>query len=212
MSARLENRPNDEWLAALQGDPEAAGPLAEELSEYLRRVLGSTLSKRHLHDQDLADLTQEAMLQIVRSLATFRGDSAFTTWAAAVATRVAFTELRRRAAREAKHVAFRQAEADALAHAAAPEHLAAETTEAYQALIRTLHEAIDEDLCPRQRVATLALLRGVPKIEIAEQMQSNQNAVYKLVHDARLRLRTSLAERGVTMDLVESLTSEGGLS
>ena len=124
-----------------------------------------------------------------------------------MATRVAFTELRRRAERETKHAAFQQAQMDALArfpyrdaHASATE---------LEKVLTELHAAIESELTDRQRVATLALLRGVPTIEIAEQLDSNQNAVYKLVHDARLRLRKALERQGITAELLAEL-NEGG--
>lgn len=208
MSQRLDPRPNDEWISALRGTHPDSAPWVEELADYLERILRSTLSKRALEPADLADLAQEALLRLVESLHTFRGDCAFPTWAAAVATRVAFTELRRRDARETKHAAFRAAHADALVEGVADES-AEEHVEAHEQVIRALHRSIETELTGRQRTATLALLRGVPTIEIAEQMDSNQNAIYKLVHDARLRLRTALEQRGVTCDVISDVLSGG---
>ena len=40
-------------------------------------------------------MAQEGTLKVLGGLATFRGDSRFTTWAITVTVRVAFTELRR---------------------------------------------------------------------------------------------------------------------
>lgn len=207
VSNRLKHHSNEAWVAALRGEACDSTSLLDELAGYLRRVLGSTLSRRALRPEDVAELTQEAMLQLLGSLHPFREDCAFPTWAASVATRVAYTELRRKAAREDKHAAFRQAQSDALARTD-PE-VVLESTGERDRLIAQLHTAIDEELTERQRIATLALLRGIPTIEIAEQLGSNTNAIYKLVHDARLRLREALERRGVTAELLDDAIAGG---
>ena len=192
----------------MKGECEEGASLLADLSVYIQRFLGSTLARRAIPDDDLADLTQETMAQLVGSLHSFRGDSALPTWAASVATRVAHTELRRRAAREAKHAAFHEAQSDALAQGASVAALADGSVR--DEVITELRAAIDEDLTDRQRVATLALLRGIPTIEIAEQLGSNQNAVYKVVHDARLKLLSSLQRRGVTVDKLGEMAAARG--
>ncbi len=39
---------------------------------------------------------------------------------------------------------------------------------------------------------------------------TEENAVYKLVHDARIRLRDALRRQGVTIDLILEVCGEGG--
>jgi RNA polymerase sigma-70 factor (ECF subfamily) len=49
-----------------------------------------------VHDSSLAeDLTQEAFIQLHRKLATFRGDSAFTTWLHRMTVNIALMHLRK---------------------------------------------------------------------------------------------------------------------
>jgi RNA polymerase sigma-70 factor, ECF subfamily len=56
-----------------------------------------------------------------------------------------------------------------------------------------------------QRLARAILFEGVPLDEIARHWGSNRNAVYKLLHDARRKLKADLEERGFgvqeTLDL-----------
>src|SRR5512143_502656 len=89
-------RSNDEWLIALRGAPDEQALL--DLRTLLVRGLGFALADRLPADPAavVEDFVQDAMLKILRSLDTFRGDSRFTTWAQKIAVRVALTELRRR--------------------------------------------------------------------------------------------------------------------
>ena len=68
-----------------------------------------------------------------------------------------------------------------------------------------LSELID-DLSDRQQTAVRALLSGMPVEEIADRTASNRNAVYKLVHDARTKLKSGLEAAGYSAeDLTGSL-------
>ncbi|MHB8777555.1 MAG: RNA polymerase sigma factor, partial [Anaerolineales bacterium] len=48
---------------------------------------------------------------------------------------------------------------------------------------------LEEELTPKQREALVLLgLQDIPMEEAAKRMKTNRNALYKLLHDARLRL------------------------
>ncbi|MEM7233288.1 MAG: RNA polymerase sigma factor [Planctomycetota bacterium] len=197
MEARLSQRPNDEWVAAIRNPEPGSQALLEELQAYLHRALRKILRRHeYLTDEDYQDLGQEAFLKLVEYLHTFRGDSAFPTWATSVATRVAFTELRKRSARDKGQRTFEQAREHALS---AP---STEDVVSKHQLVQALHEAIEAELSDRQRVAILAELRGVPTIEVARQLDTNQNALYKLVHDGRKKLRRALGAAGFQPELI----------
>jgi RNA polymerase sigma-70 factor (ECF subfamily) len=52
---------------------------------------------------------------------------------------------------------------------------------------------IDEELTERQRTAFLAALGGMPLEAVADRMNTNRNALYKLLHDARKRLKKRMS-------------------
>ena len=83
--------------------------------------------------------------------------------------------------------------------------LSAEQASDQQAVLQTLRELIEKELTDRQRLATEATLQGLPAEEIAAKTGSNRNAVYKLVHDARTRLREGLERAGYTAEDVSGL-------
>src|SRR6184192_3111062 len=82
---------------------EAATPSAGEvMREYAPRVY--SLARRMLNsDADAEDVTQDVLLQVVRKLDTFRGESAFPTWLHRVTVNAALANRRKRATRD-QHV------------------------------------------------------------------------------------------------------------
>jgi RNA polymerase sigma-70 factor (ECF subfamily) len=77
---------------AQAGDPDA---FSELYLRHKKRVF--SICMRMVHDSSLAeDLTQEAFIQLHRKLATFRGDSAFTTWLHRMTVNIALMHLRKR--------------------------------------------------------------------------------------------------------------------
>lgn len=53
---------------------------------------------------------------------------------------------------------------------------------------------LEDELTPKQREALVLLgLQDMPMEEAAKRMKTNRNALYKLLHDARLRLKTPCA-------------------
>ena len=65
-----------------------------------------------------------------------------------------------------------------------------------EAILDSMHEVIRNGLTAKQRKALLAESRGMPQDEIARHLGSNRNAVYKLTHDARKRLKQGLELAG----------------
>jgi RNA polymerase sigma-70 factor (ECF subfamily) len=91
--AGLPKSIRDDVLARAQaGDNDA---FSELYLQHKKRVFSICL--RMVHDFSLAeDLTQETFLQLHRKLASFRGDSAFTTWLHRITVNVVLMHLRRR--------------------------------------------------------------------------------------------------------------------
>ncbi|MGD1991587.1 MAG: sigma-70 family RNA polymerase sigma factor [Anaerolineae bacterium] len=202
----MGRRTNQEWIAALKG-PQRDQAL-DELRKMMLEGLRYTLTKRYdVPEIELEDFAQEALLKILRGLDSFRGESRFTTWAHKIALNVAFTELRRR---RWKNVSLQDLTAqydEAFTPAAltdpdpSPERAATQ-----RLLMDAVERAIAEELTERQRQALIAVVvGGMPPAEVARRMGSNRNALYKLVHDARLKLKRRLLASGLSAE--EILTS-----
>lgn len=177
---------------------EIHGVPVAELTGYLRRGLARTLSSHDsVNDTDLDDFTQEALVQIIKKLDTFRGESRFTTWAMAVAIRVAFTALRKRRYQDRP---IDDLEQGLLSPSPKDHH---RTVDPERELIRQdilsdLQHAVEHDLTERQRAVILGELAGVPTAVLTERLGTNSNALYKLHHDARKKLLKSLSALGYT--------------
>ena len=161
-----------------------------ELRGIILRGLISALGGRTSIDV-LEDVTQEAVLKIIDRLHQFEGHSRFKTWAMSIAIRGAMSELRRR---HWKHVPLEAVPGDREPEAYSP--APTEPGPDQRAIIDAMHTVIRTELTDRQRDALLAELRGMPLAEIARQMGSNRNAIYKLTHDARKRLKRGLERAG----------------
>jgi RNA polymerase sigma-70 factor (ECF subfamily) len=65
-------------------------------------------------------------------------------------------------------------------------------------LVELLNRVIREDLTEKQRRAIHArFLYGIPPSHIAREMGTSRGAVYKLLHDARKRLKQALTQQGL---------------
>lgn len=70
--------------AFLEGDREAGQLLLAELLPRLRNIIRALVGS----DQDVEDITQQVMLEVIRGLPGYRGESTFLGWAGRIAVRV----------------------------------------------------------------------------------------------------------------------------
>ncbi len=187
------NRSNEEWLAHLTGEARVQHAALTDLREALLRGLRRASSRwTPADDAFLEDAVQDSLLRILDRLRQFQGRSRFLTWATAIAIRAALGELRRR---RWKDVPLDLAIADAdIAPGAAPDRdLGADER---RAILEKMHDLIRTGLTEKQRTVLLAELKGMPQDEIARQLGRPRNAIYKLSHDARRRLKRGLETAG----------------
>lgn len=184
---------NESWLHRLRSTGDAQNEALAILRKILVSRLRSTFEGRSGVDEAfLEDVVQESLVKTLASLAQFRGKSRFATWATTIAVRVALTELRRRHWKDVSLDQF----LDLGENLGAVQRATGEVTQG--TLIGEMYRLIEIDLTKKQREALLAELNGMPLEEIGRRMGSNRNAIYKLTHDARKRLRAGLQAAGYT--------------
>src|ERR671927_419139 len=193
----VKDRTNEQWLMELRGanPDEALADLYDLLVRGLRAALGSYGAGV---DANVEDFAQEALIKITGNLGSFRGESRFTTWAQKIAMNVALTELKRRRWRDVslQELLARREGAD---RGPADPRLTPEQLAFQNMVLGELRRMIEEELTDRQREAVVAvLLEGMPISEVARGMGTNQNALYKLLHDARRKLKRQMEAAGLS--------------
>ena len=199
----MKDRTNREWLAALsEPGPERTEALAD-LRERLLRGLGYAMADRpDVTQAHIEGFVQEALLKILDNLGSFRGDSRFTTWAQKIAVHEAFTELRRKRWEDVSlDDLLDQYEGDFTPSLLTDPDPSPEQRTTRRALMALVGRLIAEELTERQRRAITAVaLAGMPAEEVARRMDSNRNAIYKLMHDARQRLKRRMEAEGISLE------------
>jgi len=189
---------NEEWIDALQG-PDRDTAAIRELRRTLVRGLRAALQTRVPDRADALaeDFAQDALVKILDRLDTFRGESKLTTWAQKIAVRTALSELRRK---RWENVSLQditpegENPAPTRSPTAPAETSPAEAT-SQQMLVERVRRVMEEELTERQRTALTAVIRDMPIREVARRMDTNRNALYKVIHDARKNMKTALRDR-----------------
>jgi RNA polymerase sigma-70 factor, ECF subfamily len=71
----------------------------------------------------------------------------------------------------------------------------------WRELLAALRRAVDTELTPRQHEVFVAVaLNDVPTDVLAIRLESNRNALYKMMFDARRKLRAALVANGYLDD------------
>jgi RNA polymerase sigma-70 factor (ECF subfamily) len=190
------DRANDVWIEELrQPGPRREAALADLRADVLRGMRGALAGRAGVDDAFLEDAVQEALLKVLDRLDTFEGRGRFVSWAMAIAVRVAQTAIRKKRWQGVSLDRFKE-ESSGTAVDVADQSLGPERASLRSELLTVRHRVIHEQLTDKQWLALTAELNGMPQDEIARQLGSNRNPVYKLTHDARRKLKAGLEAAG----------------
>jgi RNA polymerase sigma-70 factor (ECF subfamily) len=191
------------WVDALGATGVEHARALERLHDLVLRAAYTEAGRRqHLYPEiggaELDDLCRQAaddaVVAVTRKLDGYRGGSRFTTWAYAFVIFEISVKLRLHAWRRGRiPTADDDATWDRLAEAADAAQSRVESAE----LLGALRRAVAQDLTPRQREVFVAVALNDTQIDVvAGQLQSSRGAVYKVLHDARTKLRRRLEREG----------------
>lgn len=208
----MSTRTNEAWLSDLRAEGERRNAAIEDLRSISQKGLPYALSRWLSPSQPqfeslVEEVTQETLLRVLDQLDTFEGRSQFTTWVHKIAIRIALTELRRKRWRDSSLDELTENEdipppQGLLADSQAGPDVSAERAD----MLARVRRVIEEELTDRQRQALVLLgLQDMSMEDAARRLKTNRNALYKLLHDARLRLKTRLALEDISPHDVLSL-------
>lgn len=205
-------RTNEQWIADLR----SPGPPQEAALSDLRKIIMAGLPyaltkwispSEPQFDSLIEESTQDTLLRVLDKLSTFEGRSKFTTWVYKIAVRTALTELRRRRWRDVSldQLIEKPNVPDTPIFTAdnspSPENIVEQSD-----LMDQVKRVIQENLTQKQSKALVAIaIHGMPIGIVASQMNTTRNALYKLLHDARVRLKKELAKEGISPDDILAL-------
>jgi RNA polymerase sigma-70 factor, ECF subfamily len=196
-----DRRSDDQWASDLAStDVALRDDAIRDLRDMLCRGLAKSLLKSgRVDDAFLEDIVQEACMKILEKLNAFEGRSKFRTWAVTVAVRTAVSKMRKR---DWQNVSLESitANADFDPQVAVDTSETNEQTNSRSMLLGRLKELIDSELTEKQWTALTAELGGMPLPQLAEKLGTNTNSIYKLLHDARKKLRRGLEVSGFTVE------------
>lgn len=189
------------WVRLLTAGPPAREIAASELYELLLRAAHAEAARRSGHhgvvgvelDDVAAQAASDAVLSVIRRIDTFRGDSRFTTWAYKFVIFEVSTKLARHAWRS------EDVHPEPEGWERLPDVLGVTPEQSVEAreLLQAVRHGVERALTPHQRRIFVAIVvDSVPLDALVAELGTNRNAVYKVMFDARRKLRTYLGEHG----------------
>lgn len=183
---------NDLIESAQTGDAESLAEVARMIRPHVERQL----ARYPVSDEDRRDLLQTTLMQVVRKISSFRGDSSFSTWLFRVTANEALMMMRSHRRHRARLVAgLDMEELGSIADAgAANDGAARAVTSERDARVREALEDLPESY---KSVVIAHYHHDLGLQEIADRLNITESAVRSRLHRARSRLRTVLANDSV---------------
>ncbi|MEU8756337.1 sigma-70 family RNA polymerase sigma factor [Streptomyces chartreusis] len=189
------------WVEALEP---GRGPQYEQacarLHEVLVRIAMDEVFRRgpryRISGPELNDIAHQAaadaLMKIAQKVQEFRGDARFTTWA----FRFVVLEVSSKLGRHFWRVSNARFDLDEWAQV--PDRSGTDPVGHWQAreLGEAVRDAVETALSAHQRQVFTAVVNGVPLETLASELETNRNALYKTMFDARKKLRARLIAGG----------------
>ena len=193
------------WLRRLRADAGERQTAESELHARLVRIALAEVRRRSartpVNGQELDDVANQAaddaMLAILAKLGDFRGESRFITWAYRFVILEVSSKLGRHYWRDPP-VALDAAQWERL-----PARFGLDPERHAEAahLMAEVRRIVDEELTAHQRRIFVAIVVDeIPLDALAAKIGAERNAIYKVIFDARRKIRRSLVANGYLDD------------
>lgn len=182
------------WIERLHADGPVRRQAVAELYDRLRREAAFHIRLRitnvaRFPTSDVDDLASQAagdaLVALLRKLDDFRGDSQFWTWARRFVELEAPVSIRRRLGRDRVGICRSPDLLEQVIDLGASAHDHAVACE----LLHDVSDVVSGELTDRQRTVFVAAVNGVPASTTAAELATTPGAIYKCLHDARVKVR-----------------------
>jgi RNA polymerase sigma-70 factor (ECF subfamily) len=150
---------------------------------------------------DLEDVIQEVFIQVFRSLATFRGDSRFSTWLHRVTVNVTLMHIRALRSRP-------QLGNELLHEPAAPEDDSPADGAARAERLRALYKILDTLSEKKRAVFILHDIEGIAAAQVAKMVESNVLTVRTRLFYARKEVYAAMAQDPTLESIAQELQAD----
>lgn len=216
MISMTSTRTNEEWLHELTAGGALQESAISELRDLLLRAVLFFFSRNPGDFEKLSraeilqfaeDCAQDALIAVLNHLSDFRGDSKFTTWAYKFAINMALMTARRERRKGVSVEQLFSTEDGASFEWTLEDAESLPDQSTMQAEIRDIiQHVINYDLTDRQRrVLLMMVFHDTPMDEVVRELDTNRNAIYKMLHDARRKLKQRLQSHGFEVDEILAL-------
>jgi RNA polymerase sigma-70 factor (ECF subfamily) len=189
------------WLRRLGTDGVQRHAAERDLHAWLVRIALAEVRRRSastpVTGPELDDVAHQAagdaMVAILAKLGDFRGESRFITWAYRFVILEVSSKLGRHYWRNPP-VALDAAQWERL-----PDRLGVDPERHAEAagILAEVRRVVDDELTSHQRrVFTAIVVDGIPLDALASELNLGRNAIYKVIFDARRKIRLALAANG----------------
>jgi RNA polymerase sigma-70 factor (ECF subfamily) len=183
------------WLERLHDVGPKRGSAIAELHERLRceaafqirgRVGGCAEFPRSDIDDLAVQAADDALMVLLRKLDDYRGESRFWTWARRFAALEAWVRVRQRLGRDRVGIS---PDPELALDIPDPARSAQELLETRE-MLRCVNDVVANQLTDRQRTILVATaVNDVSAQTLADEFHTTPGAIYKSLHDARLKIR-----------------------
>ena len=182
---------------ASRGDSAALSALVKELTPHIEKQL----LRYPLSDEDRRDLVQATLMQLIRRVGSFRGDSSFSTWLFRVTANEALMLMRsqrRHRTRLVEGLEFDELGNLPAANDGASDDERADSRAAQNERDALVRQALEELPKDYRDVVALHYQQDLGLQEIASRLSTTESAVRSRLHRARSRLRSILERTAAT--------------
>ncbi len=192
MDAGIRN--NQDWLDRLtKSHPEFNSTLTD-LREYLMQGLSQSFrGHRKISSENLEDFCQDSLMRILEKIDSYNGQARFTTWAMKVSVNLVLSEIRKKSWENVSLESLDGSEPFLDTNRGGGIFYSTEKNVLRKNMAEICNRLIETSLTDRQKFALVYHMKyGMPLDEIARRTGTSRNSVYKLLHDARKKLKREM--------------------